>query len=815
MSSSKLRNLFFVVLFAALAGCLSDRDPDLSQSLSVETTEGQLTIYVLKADIIRVSFQPTGFTSAAESFVVNRDWEPVDYAVAETDGAIEITTQALILTIDRDTAAVRFATRDGQILLQEAGRALTPTVVAEESVYHAQQEWHLSTESGIYGLGQHQDGVMNFRNEEVTLVQTNTVAVNPFLVSTDGFGLLWDNPSKTVFRDSDEGASFWSEVADHIDYYFFFGDDIDAVISGYREATGVAPMLGKWAYGYWQSKERYRTADELLSVAREYRERRIPIDNIVQDWAYWADYREGDEIGTWESAGANWSSLAFHPSTYPDPSSVIEELHDDLNMHFMVSIWPAVGPDTAVFKALEQRGHLYPPVHWSSGRIYDAFSAEARDIYWRHLKAGLLSHGVDALWMDGTEPELGDQHLVSVSEANIKSFGVTAKGSMARNLNAYSLMTTTGAYERFREEVPGKRFFTLTRSAFAGQQRNAAATWSGDINARFDVMRDQISSGINFSMAGIPYWTADIGAFFIEGNDKGKGPGLYPKGHSDPSYRELYVRWFQFGAFLPIFRAHGTATPREVWRFGEVGDWGYETLVKFIELRYRLMPYIYSSAWRVTSDGYTLMRGLPMDFSNDPTTFSIDNQYLFGPSIMVTPVTEHQYHPLDADADMGEPEVSVYLPSGKTWFDFWTGQQHDGGQYIVKKTPIDILPLYVPAGSIIPLGPLKQWATEKEEDPIELRIYPGADADFVLYEDDGETYDYETGAFATIPIHWDDGRQQLSFGSRSGSFPGMLKSREFQIVLVGTDEMDSELEPPQRRSIVYSGTAQTVSLTKR
>ena len=408
MRSSKYCSLVLIFLSAWLAGCLSDSTAHSQESPSVETADGVLRINVLQDDIIRVSFEPMGFTSATESFVVDRDWEPVDYAVAETDGAIEITTQSLKLIVDRDTAAVRFGTRDGRLLLQESSRALTPTVVAEESVYHAQQQWYLSADSGIYGLGQHQDGVMNFRNEEVTLVQTNTVAVNPFLVSTDGFGLLWDNPSKTVFRDSDKGASFWSEVADHIDYYFFFGDDIDAVISGYREATGAAPMLGKWAYGYWQSKERYRTADELLSVAREYRERRIPIDNIVQDWAYWADYREGDEIGTWESAGANWSSLAFHPSTYPDPSSVIAELHDDLNMHFMVSIWPAVGPETPVFKALEERGHLYPPVHWSSGRIYDAFSAEARDIYWQHLKAGLLSHGVDALWMDGTEPELGD-----------------------------------------------------------------------------------------------------------------------------------------------------------------------------------------------------------------------------------------------------------------------------------------------------------------------------------------------------------------------------------------------------------------------
>lgn len=797
--------LIACTVIALTTGCSNESFNREGQTISVAHEDGRLALEILADDIIHVTFEPSGFDGTEESLVVIRDWPAVPYTVSERGDEIVAETESLRVRVAKSSALVAFERLDGELLIQESARALSPATVAEETVFHAIQRWRISDHEGLYGLGQHQDGVMNYRGHDVTLVQTNTVAVNPFLVSTKGYGLLWDNTSKTVFSDNESGASFWSEVADRIDYYLMAGDTIDDVIAGYREATGQAPMLGKWAYGYWQSKERYRTSEELMSVVREYRERQIPIDNIVQDWNYWADYKPGDEIATWESASANWSSLSFHPSTYPDPSSLIAEIQNSYHMHYMISIWPAVGPATDVYRELDAGGYLYEPEHWSTGRIYDAFSEDARNIYWKYLKAGLIDKGVDALWMDGTEPELGDQHLVEVSESNIKRFGQTARGSMAKNLNAYSLMTTSGAYENFRRDVPDKRFFTLTRSAFAGQQRNAAATWTGDINARFDVFRDQISSGVNFSMAGIPYWTTDIGAFFIEGTDKGKGPALYPEGHTDPSYRELYVRWFQFGAFSPLFRSHGTGTPREVWRFGERGDWAYEALIRFDHLRYRLLPYIYSMAWRVTNEGYTMMRGLPMDFTHDRATFDIDNQYLFGSSMMVVPVTEHQYFPLDGAAAVSSPMIDLYLPAETDWYDFWSGKRYQGRQTISTPTPIDVMPIMVPAGSIIPLGPRKQWATEKQEDPIELRIYPGADAEFVLYEDENDGYDYEQGVYATIPIRWDDARKELTLGERSGSFPGMLIERTFRVVVVSEQQGTGDRETDGGVLIRYSG----------
>lgn len=754
----------------------------------VHFEQADLKIKVFADNIIRVEYDPIDSIPERPSLIVEKIPAPVKFNVDEKDGVVSLKTNCLELNIDSKTGLIKFFDKNGNILLKEKSRDIIADIVMDENVYNIQQEWTLSDDEGIYGLGQHQDGHMNYRGTTDTLIQTNTVAVNPFLISTKGYGILWDNYSKTIFNDDESGAGFWSEVGDKIDYYFIAGQDMDEVIAGYRDATGQAPMFGKWAFGYWQSKERYKDANDLLSVVKEYRKRKIPIDNIVQDWCYWADYDENDSKKTWKSAKELWSSMYFHPSTYSDPEKIIAEIHDKYNIHYMISIWPALGPETAIYKELNKKGLIYPPEHWSSGYLYDAFSREARDIYWKHIKEGLISKGVDALWMDGTEPELGDQHTFEISENNIKKFGQTELGTMARYMNAYSLMTTSGAYENFRKDFPEKRFFTLTRSAFAGQQKNAAVTWSGDINARFDVMRDQISSGLNFCMAGIPYWTTDIGAFFLTGHDVDKGPGLYPGGHTDPSYRELYVRWFQYGAFCPIFRSHGTHTPREIWRFGEKGDWAYEALLKYDNLRYRLMPYIYSLAWKVTNDGYTMMRGLVMDFTNDKKVYNIDNQFMFGPSILVNPVTEHQYFPIDKEVSANlieKKDIELYLPAGTEWYDFWTGEKYNGGQIISRETPIDIMPLFVKAGSIIPMGPKIQYATEKPVDPIELRVYTGADAEFVLYEDENDNYNYEKGIYSTILIKWIDQDRKLIIEDRKGEFPGMLKERTFNIVWVG------------------------------
>lgn len=805
--------LFYLTVILFFVGCSNEQSfVKTNSGISVELGSGILEVTVYSDRIIRVVSAPLTGTSERESLVVTASPQKVEWKVKEKEGKIILSTNSIQVEIEPNTGLCKFSDLDGNILLTENGKRFAAYQVMDEDVYNAFQSFEISPDEALYGLGQHQDGIMNWRGQEVTLVQTNVHAVIPFLISTKNYGILWDNYSKTIFIDDESGASFWSEVADQIDYYFIAGNDMDQVIANYRNLSGQAPMFGKWAYGYWQSKERYMDANDLMSVVAQYREMKIPIDNIVQDWCYWADYDPDDSDKTWQSAKKNWSSMQYHPSTYPDPEKTIKEIHDKYHMHYMISIWPALGPETDIFSELQEKGSLYPAEHWSSGFLYDAFDKEARDIYWSHIYNGLMKKGVDALWMDGTEPELGDQHTFEVSEANIKKFGHNKLGSMARYMNAYSLMTTGGAYENWRRDVPDKRVFILTRSGFAGQQRNAAVTWSGDINATWEVFRNQISAGLNFSMAGVPYWTMDIGAFFLHGHDMGYGEGNY-ESFEDQDYREMYVRWFQYGAFCPIFRSHGTHTPREVWRFGEPGDITYESLLKFDHLRYRLLPYIYSVAHKVTSEGYTMLRGLAMDFPDDKLVYEINNQYLFGPSFMVTPVTEEQHFPKSGISTREVKGVETYLPEGSDWFDFWTGQKTQGGQMIWRPTPLDIMPLYIKAGSIVPLGPFKQYADEVQEDPIELRIYPGADGYFVLYEDENDNYNYENGTFATIEFSWDEKEKSLLIGDRKGEFPGMLQERTFNIVLVAENHgIGVQVSAVPDEEINYTGKALVINL---
>jgi len=824
----KLRSaiIFFISISIILLLIPASAQPPFQKDdkgIVIPLEGAKLKIQVYAPNIIVVLYTPNDAVRLAKSLVVEKTPKDSQWKAREEGEEILIKTSNLLLDINAKTGAIRFMDKAGKVLLREAPnipRTMTKAQVMGEETWHALQRFVLTPDEGLYGLGQHQDGWMNYRGKDVILVQTNPVAVNPFLISTNGYGILWDNYSKTLFHDSEEGMSFWSEVAEAIDYYFIAGRTMDEVIAGYREITGQAPLFGKWAYGYWQSKERYLDADDILSAAKEYRQRKIPIDNIVQDWRYWGE-------------NSDWSSMRFESKVYPDPEGTISSLHKDYHLHYMISIWPALGVKTDIYKEMKEKGHLYPPRHWTSGYVYDAYSREARDIYWRYVKEGLVAKGADALWMDATEPELGDQHTPEISEKLIKEFGTTELGTMARYLNTYSLMTTRGIYEGFRKDFPQKRVFILTRSAFSGQQRYAAATWSGDISANWDVLRKQVSAGMNFCMAGIPYWTHDIGAFFP--NSRG---GLYPLGCKDPAYQELYVRWFQFGAFTPIFRSHGTGTPREVWRFGEPGHWAYDALVKFDNLRYRLLPYIYSLAWKVTSQAYTIMRGLPMDFTADKNTYGIDNEYMFGPSLLVTPVTEEMHHkvkksgecipskklvapqaesgiPLpeyikEVDFEENEEEaiksINVYLPQGSGWYDFWSGDFYEGGQEVRKETPIDIMPLYAKAGSILPLGPFKQYSTEKPEDPLELRIYSGADAEFTLYEDENDNYNYEKGIYATTPFKWTEKSRTLTIGKREGSFPGMLQKRTFHIVWVKKNHgVGLEVTADVDQTVVYSG----------
>jgi alpha-D-xyloside xylohydrolase len=604
----------------------------------IQLTTGKLNVKVqfYAEGIVRVVKWPAGGTSSKLSLsVIQKAIPDLGIRFKEDTAKVTLSSPQVTLMVSKSDGSIQYLDSHRRVVLKEQGRpAFTPTGIArEKSAFSVRQNFALSAEEGVYGLGQQQLGVMNYRGRTVKIVQANKWAVTPVLVSTAGYGIFWDNYSKTIFDDSGGQTSFWSEVADNIDYYFFYGPTIDREIAGYRQLTGQAPMYGKWAYGYWQSKEHYASRDELLGVAKEYRERRIPIDNIIQDWDYWGN-------------NDNWGGMIFDETKYPHPKEMIDELHRE-NLHLMVSIWAGLGPASQIYKDMDKRGYLFPTVGWAGFKYFDVYNPAATDLYWKYANAGLFSKGVDAWWMDSTEPDMVNALTQEAQEYEMKRVQDNHLGTFARYLNSYPLLDTEAVYNNQRKETDRKRVYILTRSTFAGQQRAAATTWSGDIGASWDVYKRQIAAGVNHSMSGIPYWTFDIGAFSL-----GCQGGVFMNGGKDPAYQEFYARMFQFGAFAPIFRAHGSETPREIWEFGEYTP----VLEKFDNLRYRLMPYIYSLGWQVTHNGYTIMRGLPMDFAADRKTYSIDDQYMFGPAIMVAPVTEYMYHRPPEDGVLLGPE---------------------------------------------------------------------------------------------------------------------------------------------------------------
>jgi alpha-D-xyloside xylohydrolase len=573
-----------------------------------------------------------------------------------------------------------------------------------------------------------------------------------------------------------------------------YGENADGVIAQMRDLTGQAPMFPYWTYGYWQSKERYKSQDETVGVVQKYRELGVPIDGIIQDWQYWSD-------------NYHWNAMEFLNPKFPDPQKMVDQIHD-LNAKVIFSIWSSFGPKTQPYKTLNEKDMLldfttYPVVHtniWpqpdtaklSGVKVYDAYNPEARDIYWSYLKDGIYDLGVDGWWMDSTEPD----HF----ERKDEDYNTpTYLGSFRKYRNLFPLMTVGGVYDHQRETSSDKRVFILTRSAYAGQQRYGANAWSGDVVTDWTVLRNQISAGLNFSLTGLPHWNSDIGGFFT---------WKFKNGVQNPAFREIYVRWLQFGTFSPMMRSHGTDTPREIYQFGEQGTWAYNAIEKFINLRYRLLPYIYSVSWDVTANSSSMMRALMMDFGHDRNALDINDQYLFGKSILVCPVTEPMY--TENDGKMNPPDFSVvksrksYLPAGTKWIDFWTGETFEGGQNVEKQTPIDIMPLYIKAGSVIPMGEFVQYANEKKG-TVELRIYPGADAHFVLYDDERDNYNYEKGEYATIDLQWNDAEKKLTIGERVGSYKGMPKKITFNIVVV-TENKGLGIElPPYDKTLTYKG----------
>jgi alpha-D-xyloside xylohydrolase len=800
--------------------------------LYLQSDQGQLALNPYSPRNIRVRYtRRPAFSDKPSLMVVARPNADVRFTVRETPDCLLFATSEMTIAIDKRTTAFTYRDRQGTLLTKEpaqGGKTLEPIdvcvsvfdaatatetgenadgvrvraqnvrQVVDRQAYHTKLAFEWATGEALYGLGSHEEGTLNLRGQHQYLYQQNMKAVVPVLVSTRGYGILLDSYSLMTFYDDAFGSYLWTDVDDELDYYFVYGPELDQIVHELRGLTGHAPMLPKWAFGYVQSKERYTCQEELLQVAQEYRARNLPLDCIVLDWKSWT--------------GDLWGQKSLDPDRFPDPPRLTAELHA-LHAHLMVSIWPIMRAGGANWQEMCEHGFLL-----GNQATYDAFNEGARALYWRQANAGLFSNGIDAWWCDCTEPFEADWKGAIKPEPEERLRINTGEAKLYLDpemINAYSLLHSKGIYEGQRQITADKRVVNLTRSAYAGQQRYATITWSGDIAATWETLRRQIAEGLNFCATGLPYWTVDIGAFFVQNKlDLWFWAGDYDRGVADLGYRELYVRWFQYGAFLPMFRSHGTDTPREIWRFGEPGEPMYEALVRALHLRYRLLPYLYSLAGQVTQNDYTLLRALAFDFRADPAAYDVRDQFMFGPAFLVNPVTHPMYYTAGSTPLAGVAKSrAVYLPAGCDWYDFWTDERLAGGQTVLADAPLDALPLYVRAGSIVPMGPERQYVDDQPDAPVELHVYPGADGDFQLYEDEGDGYNYEQGAFSTILIHWQDAARRLILDARAGRYPGMQEQREFRVVLHGEGQRNTaQATRAGEMPVAYAGQPVVVEL---
>jgi alpha-D-xyloside xylohydrolase len=739
--------------------------------VTFSVTSGKLRLQVCKEDIVRVQYTSASTIPEKTSLSVNAVWAATPFCVTESAGTVTIATGRLKAKVVLSTGVVSFTDRDDKLILAEASKSTTAATVEGTSTYKVTTTFNSPSDEALYGLGQHQNSVMNRKGTSLQLLNANTQINIPVLVSNRGYGVFWDNNSTSNFSSSSSQYSYSSEAGEMVDYYLFYGPSIDQVIAGYRAATGAAPLFPKWAYGLFQSKDKYSSQAELLAVQSGYRNAKIPLDCVVQDWDYWTPN--------------SWGSHFMDSARYPDPVALLNTFHQN-HVHGMISIWPeyqqlsgAKAGDQDNYDALNTIGALYPS--GGSHHFYDTFNTAARALVYQQIYDRLLGkYGWDGIWADNTEPQPYPDSV------NMRA-APTALGKGALHINAYPLQHAKALYEGWRKIGPSsKRVYVLTRSAFAGQQRYATTEWSGDINSDFATYVKQIPAGLNFAAAGIPYWTTDIGGYW---------------GHelnwSTAENNELFTRWFQFGAFCPIFRVHGGGA-RELYG----NQWSAATkanLLTIDNLRYRLMPYIYSLAGKVTNEAYTIMRPLVFDYPSDANVLDIKDQFMFGPAFLVSPVTA-----------AGATSRSVYLPAG-TWYEFWTGTAVTGGKAISANAPLSHIPLYVRAGSIVPMGPLIQYASESI-DPLEIRVYRGKDASFTLYEDEGDTYNYETGKYSRISLVWNEAMQQLSIGARAGAYTGMPTNRTFNVVFVdGAHGSGVDVTGTADRVVAYDGAAVVVS----
>lgn len=746
---------------------------------------------------LRILKTPLGKTVEKKSLSVIAKPNKSEVRIATSDNnRIVMKSPVLTVTLNTENGIITYAKTDGSILLKENenSKPFTPMKDADRDTYTVYQGFITDKEEGLYGLGQLQNGQMMQRNMSKLLIQGNIEDVSPIFQSTKGYGVFWDNYSATTYTDNENETSFSSEVGDCIDYYFMYGGSADGVIAQVRALTGEVPMMPLWSYGFMQSKERYKSQEETVGVVKKYRELGIPLDCIIQDWQYW---------------GHNylWNAMDFRNPSFDNPKAMIDSIHG-MNARMMISIWSSFGPATKPYRTLDKERLLFnmetwpqsgiegwpPNMEYPSGvRVYDCYNPKARDIYWDYLNKGIFQLGMDGWWMDSTEP---DHFNWQESDFNRQTY----LGSYRSVRNAYPLMTVGGVYDHQRAETSDKRVIILTRSGFLGQQRYASNVWSGDVLSSWDMFRKQITAGLNFSLTGMPHWNSDLGGFFAGSyNTNGNASAT-----RNPMYQELYVRWLQFGVFCPMMRSHGADTPREFFWYGKAGEPVYDALVDAVKLRYSLLPYIYSTAWEVSHRQSTFMRALYMDFLNDKNTWNIGNEYMFGKAFLVAPVLHAQYTPeqkqnilkenegwnkttnnqvnLSLNVDFTQSkEMEVYLPSGNKWYNYWTNEDFDGGQKLKIKTSLDRIPLFVRAGSIIPIGPDVQYTNEKKWDNLIINVYPGADGTFTLYEDEGDNYNYESGAYTEIQMKWNDKKRILTIDARKGEYNGMLTKRNFTI----------------------------------
>ena len=796
----------------------------LAMLVAAVATAQVVTFYTPQT--VRIQRAAPGQTDVQRfGYVVKAKPEAVKVRTRTVGSVTTYASSALQVSVNSATGIVSFADAKGQPLVSESGHAFTPIAEGpDRGSSRVRQSWALGADEPLYGVGMLQNGKMSQRGENRLMMQSNLEDFANVFQSPKGYGIYWDNYSPTQL-DTRDGLTVESQVGQGVDYYFMYGGSADGVVRQLRHLTGHAPMLPLWTYGFHQCRERYKSQDELLTVVRRYRELGIPLDGIIQDWQYWG-------------SNYNWNAMEFLNENFQQAQQMIDEVHNRHHAHMSISIWQSFGPNTKGYRQLDEKGLLmafetwpqsglpmWPPrMDYPSGvRVYDPYVQEARDIYWQNLSR-LHAMGIDAWWMDSTDP---DHHSFKESDldeviALQTGSGAATRGSYRSVRNAFPLACVEGVYDHQRAVDNAKRPFILTRSYFAGQQRTGANTWSGDIGSSWDSFRKQVPLCLNYTLTGAPQVNTDIGGFFA-GAYNTLGPNSAMR---NPQFLELYVRWMQFGALCPMMRSHGADIQRELYYSGKPGEPVYEALVDAVRLRYRLIPYIYSTAWQVTKHDDSFMRALVMDFPADKRVWDMGSEYMFGRALLAVPVlhpsyTEEKIVRTDAmsgwnrNNNKGErgnayPEVNwleektyeAYLPAGADWYDFWSGQRLQGGQTVSTTIPLSHSPLYVRAGSILPIGPDVQYVAEKAWDDLELRVYPGADAHFTLYEDEGDGFNYERGQYTEIPISWNERSHKLTIGARKGAFPGMLASRQFRVQVPGG----------QVRTVRYTGKAVSVKL---